>query len=91
MLVAVHRRAEIQAQHAANLVVERGHVGTSVGQTLKIWSGKIIITVGIGFAIFQAVGPRSEFQVKTIGDGLVGVEAASPVRNDSTVKIPFTL
>ncbi|CCZ47875.1 predicted protein [Bacteroides sp. CAG:661] len=86
----IHHSSEGQTQHTSHLVVEFIHACPSVFQTLQIGLGQVIIVVRIACTRGKPVGPRTELQVEPVGNGLLRVVRAAPVRNDHTVEAPLS-
>ena len=89
----VHRRAEVEAQHASHLLVECFHeVGLALAgglvDELLVRLCKIVGVVGVGASHRQSVGPCSELHVESVEDGLFGVVTAAPVAHDDSVEAP---
>ena len=91
-----HRGAEVEAQHAAHLLVERlQQVGLALAgglvDELLVGLGHIVGVVGIGAAHGETVGPRAELHVESVEDGFLGVVAATPVAHHDAVELPVAL
>ena len=91
--VGVHRRAEVQTQHATHLLIKCLHqVGLALAcgfiDEFLVRLGQIVAVVGICAAHRQTVGPRAELHIESVEDGLLGVVTAAPVAHDDTVEAP---
>ena len=86
--LAVHGGAEVEAQHAAHLLVELAGGVLSAEDGLLVGLRQEIALVGVRGTHRQAVGPRAHLQVETVADSLVGVVAAAPVADDHAVEAP---
>ena len=91
-----HRGAEVEAQHAAHLLVERlQQVGLALASglvdELLVGLGHVVGVVGIGAAHGEPVGPRAELHVESVEDGFLGVVAATPVAHHDAVELPVAL
>ena len=90
-LVAIHRGAIEQAQHATHLFVEFLGGELSFLDELLVGYCHVVTVVGIGTSHLQAIGPCAKLQVKTIGDSLFCVMAATPVTDYHTIEAPVAL
>ena len=89
--MAVHGGAEVEAQHAAHLLVELLRRIASAEDAALVGKGQVVAVVGVGGALAQAVGPRAHLQVQPVADGLIGVVTAAPVADDHAVELPVVL
>ena len=94
--MVVHGSAEVEAKHAAHLLVEGlQQVGTALScsftDELLVGLSHVVGVVGIGTSHGQSVGPRAELHVESVEDGLLGIVAAAPVRYDHAVVLPVAL
>ena len=87
---SIHCSTESQTQDTFHFIIQFFCSDFSFLYALKIRHSQIIIVVGIAGTVTQPVSPTAEFHVKTIGNGLVGIMHASPIRNYNTVKSPFS-
>ena len=92
----VHRGAEVEAQHATHLLVERlQQVGLALAgglvDELLVGLGHVVGVVGIGAAHGEPVGPRAELHVESVEDGFLGVVAATPVAHHDAIELPVAL
>ena len=89
--LTVHRRAEVQSEHAAHLLVKfLGGIAAFLNGLL-VGIGQIVVVVGVCGTHGQTVGPRTKLHVETVADSLIHVVTAAPVRNHHTVEAPLLL
>ena len=86
--VAGHRGAEVEAQHAAHLLVEFAGGEFAFLDEFLVGQGQVVSIVGVACTPCQAVGPTAELHVQAVLDGLLGVVGSSPVADDHTVILP---
>ena len=86
----IHVGTENKTQHTAYLVIQFFGSYFSFLNELEVRSSQVIVVVGIAGTGRKAVGPATEFHVKTVGDGLFGVVHTTPVGNYHTIVSPFS-
>ena len=88
--VRIHHGAEHQAEHAAYFVVQFLGTHFPFADALQIGVGQVVEVICVARMSGQSVRSRPEFQVESMGDGLVRIVRASPIGDDYSVKSPFT-
>ena len=88
-LVHVHRSAESQSEHPADLLVKTFLAELSCKNSLLIGLCKIICIIYAFTGRHLLAYPCSELHVKTSENGLLGVMAAGPVGHHHSVKAPL--
>ena len=88
-LVAVHRGAIEQTKDTTYFLVEFFHIVFTFLYKFLIGQSKVITIIGIGSPHGQTIGPRTELEVESIGDCLVGIMTSTPITDYHTIVTPI--